>query len=81
MDPGFQPRPHGFSLKKWAAPHPFFKSKALGTRLPGFHQNTVRDSGNVNGIYGIRLLPSKRDSLKFVPLAVFPAYLSLSRPQ
>ena len=25
-----QPRPQGFSLKKW---HPFFKGKALGTRL------------------------------------------------
>ena len=28
-----QPRPQGFSLKKWVAPHPFFKGKALGTRL------------------------------------------------
>ena len=26
-----QPRPQGFSLKKW--PHPFFQGKALGTRL------------------------------------------------
>ena len=30
---GGQPRPQGFSLKKW--PHPFFKEKALGTRLSG----------------------------------------------
>ena len=35
-DPSFsvgriQPRPQGFSLKKW--PQPFFKGKALGTRL------------------------------------------------
>ena len=29
-----QPRPQGFSLKKMGgAPHPFFKGKALGTRL------------------------------------------------
>ena len=31
-----QPRPQGFSLKKWVElfpPHPFFKGKALGTRL------------------------------------------------
>ena len=31
-----QPRPQGFSLKKWVGrekPHPFFKGKALGTRL------------------------------------------------
>ena len=28
-----QPRPQGFSLKKWVAPHPFFEGKALGTRL------------------------------------------------
>ena len=27
-----QPRPQGFSLKKWV-PHLFFKGKALGTRL------------------------------------------------
>ena len=27
-----QPRPQGFSLK-WVGPHPFFKGKALGTRL------------------------------------------------
>ena len=30
---GGQPRPQGFSLKKWVGPHPFFKGKALGTRL------------------------------------------------
>ena len=36
-----QPRPQGFSLKKWVGrekalfpPHPFFEGKALGTRLP-----------------------------------------------
>ena len=28
-----QPRPQGFSLKKWVGPHPFFEGKALGTRL------------------------------------------------
>ena len=28
-----QPRSQGFSLKKWVGPHPFFKGKALGTRL------------------------------------------------
>ena len=28
-----QPRPQGFSLKKWVGPNPFFKGKALGTRL------------------------------------------------
>ena len=28
-----QPRPQGFSLKIWVWPHPFFKRKALGTRL------------------------------------------------
>ena len=31
-----QPRPQDFSLKKWVGwerPHPFFKGKALGTRL------------------------------------------------
>ena len=31
-----QPRPQGFSLKKWVGrekPHPFFKGKTLGTRL------------------------------------------------
>ena len=28
-----QPRPQGFSLKNWVLPHPFFKGKALGTRL------------------------------------------------
>ena len=31
-----QPRPQGFYLKKWVGrekPHPFFKGKALGTRL------------------------------------------------
>ena len=28
-----QPRPQGISLKKWVSPHPFFKGKALGTRL------------------------------------------------
>ena len=28
-----QPRPQGFSLKKWSRPHPFFEGKALGTRL------------------------------------------------
>ena len=31
-----QPRPRGFSLEKWVGlfpPHPFFKGKALGTRL------------------------------------------------
>ena len=32
----FQPRPQGFSLKKWVEPHPFFKGKALGTRLVHF---------------------------------------------
>ena len=35
---GGQPRPQGFSLKKkgWdGMPHPFFKGKALGTRLGG----------------------------------------------
>ena len=32
---GVQPRPQGFSLKKWVGPHPFFKGKALGTRLHG----------------------------------------------
>ena len=30
--PSTQPRPQGFSLKKWVA-HPFFKGKALGMRL------------------------------------------------
>ena len=29
----YQPRPQGFSLKKWAGPTHFFKGKALGTRL------------------------------------------------
>ena len=29
----FQPRPQGFSLKKW---YPFFEGKALGTRLMFF---------------------------------------------
>ena len=28
----FQPRPQGFSLKKWVG-HPFFNGKVLGTRL------------------------------------------------
>ena len=29
-----QPRPQGFSLKKWVGPpHPFFEGKSLGTRL------------------------------------------------
>ena len=28
-----QPRPQGSNLKKWVGPHPFFKGKALGTRL------------------------------------------------
>ena len=28
-----QLRPQGFSLKKWVGPHPFFKGKALRTRL------------------------------------------------
>ena len=28
-----QPRPQGFSLKKWVGPHPVFEGKALGTRL------------------------------------------------
>ena len=28
-----QPRPQGFSLKKWVWPHPFFEGKTLGTRL------------------------------------------------
>ena len=28
-----QPRPQGFSLKKWVGRHPFFEGKALGTRL------------------------------------------------
>ena len=28
-----QPRPQGFSLKKWVGPPPFFEGKALGTRL------------------------------------------------
>ena len=32
----FQPRPQGFSLKKWGRPHPFFEGKALGTRLVNF---------------------------------------------
>ena len=27
--------PRAFPLKKWVAPHPFFKGKALGTRLRG----------------------------------------------
>ena len=31
-NPESQPRPQGFSLKKWVGP--FFKGKALGTRLP-----------------------------------------------
>ena len=30
-----QPRPQGFSLKWVGRPHPFFKGKALGTRLIG----------------------------------------------
>ena len=30
---GFQPHPQGLSLKKWVGCHPFFKGKALGTRL------------------------------------------------
>ena len=34
-----QPRPQGFSLKKWVG-HPFFKGKALGTRLV-FQQFTI----------------------------------------
>ena len=28
-----QPRPQGFSLKKWVKRYPFFEGKALGTRL------------------------------------------------
>ena len=28
-----QPRPQGFSLKKWVGRHPFLEGKALGTRL------------------------------------------------
>ena len=33
---GTQPRPQGFSLKKWVGrPTHFFKGKALGTRLEG----------------------------------------------
>ena len=35
-----QPRPQGFSLKKWVAPHPIFKGKAQGTRL--HYANTKR---------------------------------------
>ena len=31
---GDQPRPQGFSVKKWVG-RPFFKGKALGTRLRG----------------------------------------------
>ena len=31
-NPESQPHPQGFSLKKWVGP--FFKGKALGTRLP-----------------------------------------------
>ena len=38
-----QPRPQGFSLKKWVGlfpPHPFFKGKALGTRLVSIRMGT-----------------------------------------
>ena len=46
-DDEVQPRPQGFSLQKWVGlfpPYPFFKGKALGTRL-----DEVKDSRkNVN---------------------------------
>ena len=35
-----QPRPQGFSLKNgWGGTHPFFKGKALGTRLKNNEQS------------------------------------------
>ena len=34
-----QPRPQGFSPKKWVGPHPCFKGKALGTRLSTIDQS------------------------------------------
>jgi len=40
----FQPRPQGLFLKKWVGlflPHPFFKGKALGTRLTLFKRKTT----------------------------------------
>ena len=34
VQPIKQPRPQGFSLKKWVGRHPLFKGKAPGARLP-----------------------------------------------
>ena len=60
-----QPRPQGFSLKKWVAPHPFFKGKALGTRLV---QKALNDKTRIlevgEGRWGM--------GIKFV--LVFPIY-------
>ena len=41
---GRQPRPQGFSLKKWT--HPFFEGKALGTRLRGRRLEVVGARNN-----------------------------------
>ena len=50
VDGFFQPRPQGFSLKKWVG-HPFFKGKALGTRL-GFFSDFLRAQNMVRVIEG-----------------------------
>ena len=34
VQPIKQPRPQGFSLKKWVGRNPFFKGKALGRGYP-----------------------------------------------
>ena len=64
-----QPRPQGFSLKWVGPPHPFFKGKALGTRLPFFprkpnpipvqNEQSVYPFSDQNGVY-IREYPPPR---------------------
>ena len=68
-----QPRPQGFYLKKWVwreKPHPFFKGKALGTRL-------VQDCCKVTRSYCLILNISGYIELSYFFVITSPLHLAV----